>query len=83
MRHSKPTQLETAPTKHGGESVYLFFEFTIVHEFIPSLVLGFTVPAQPNLQGPQNRRRAGQPRPYKISYNLHLYHSPGGADGAP
>ena len=29
MRHSKPAQLETAPTKYGGESVYLFLEFTI------------------------------------------------------
>ena len=29
MRHSKSAQLETAPTKHGGESVYLFLEFTI------------------------------------------------------
>ena len=29
MRHSKPAQLETAPTKHGDESVYLFLEFTI------------------------------------------------------
>ncbi len=29
MRQSKPAQLETAPTKHGGESVYLFFKFTI------------------------------------------------------
>ena len=28
MRHSKPVRLETAPT--GGESVYLFLEFTIV-----------------------------------------------------
>ncbi len=27
MRHSKPVRLETAPT--GGESVYLFLEFTI------------------------------------------------------
>ena len=34
MRHSKPAQLETAPTKHGGESVYLFFEFTLVHWLI-------------------------------------------------
>ena len=30
MRHSKPAQLETAPTKHGGESVSLFLEFTII-----------------------------------------------------
>ena len=29
MRHAKPAQLETAPTKHGVESVYLFLEFTI------------------------------------------------------
>ena len=29
MRHSKPVRLETAPT--GGESVYLFLEFTINH----------------------------------------------------
>jgi len=28
MRHSKPVRLKTAPT--GGESVYLFLEFTIV-----------------------------------------------------
>ena len=27
MRHSKPVRLETAPT--GGESVFLFLEFTI------------------------------------------------------
>ena len=27
MRYSKPVRLETAPT--GGESVYLFLEFTI------------------------------------------------------
>ena len=26
----EPAQLETAPTKHGGESVYLFLEFTII-----------------------------------------------------
>ena len=30
MRHSKSAQLETAPNKHGGESVYLFLEFTII-----------------------------------------------------
>ena len=28
MRHAKPVRLETAPT--GGESVYLFLEFTII-----------------------------------------------------
>ena len=28
MRHSKPVRLKTAPT--GGESIYLFLEFTIV-----------------------------------------------------
>ncbi len=33
MRHSKSARLETAPTKHGGESVYLFFEFTIIGNF--------------------------------------------------
>ena len=33
---SQPVGLETALTKHGGESVYLFFEFTIV--FGPPLV---------------------------------------------
>ena len=27
MRHSKPVRVKTAPT--GGESVYLFLEFTI------------------------------------------------------
>ena len=30
MKHSKSAQLETAPTKYGGQSVFLFFEFTIV-----------------------------------------------------
>ena len=30
MRHCKSAQLETAPTKYGGESVYLFVEFTIM-----------------------------------------------------
>ena len=29
MRHAKPVRLETAPT--GGESVYLFLEFTIIN----------------------------------------------------
>ena len=33
MRHSKSAQLKTAPTKHRGESVYLFFKFTIVGRF--------------------------------------------------
>ena len=30
MRHVKTAQLETAPTKHGDESVYLFLVFTII-----------------------------------------------------
>ena len=29
MEHSKPVRLKTAPTG-GGESVYLFLEFTII-----------------------------------------------------
>ena len=29
MKHSKSAQLKTAPTKYGGQSVFLFFEFTI------------------------------------------------------
>ena len=28
MRHANTAQLQTAPFKQGGESVYLFFEFT-------------------------------------------------------
>ena len=44
MKHSKSAQLETAPTKYGGQSVFLFFEFTIVLSRSPSFTfyaLGF------------------------------------------
>ena len=34
MRHSKSAQLETVPTKYGGESVYLFVEFTIIRSSV-------------------------------------------------
>ena len=37
MRYSKSAQLETAPTKHEGESVYLFLELTIVFGFLTTL----------------------------------------------
>ncbi len=38
MRHAKSAQLETAPTKQGGESVYLFFELTIMNQSTNELV---------------------------------------------
>ena len=36
MGHSKSAQLETAPTKRGSESVYLFLEFTIIVKGLPA-----------------------------------------------
>ena len=63
-------QLETAPTKHGGESVYLFLEFTIVREFINEPMNKWI--SHPDRSGSADRAFTHQPMNYAKSVRFAL-----------